>query len=106
MRIDPIQAPLLTPDDIDRLTGIDRRGQGEASRIVMQLVAEIASHSGVGEAEIRSKSRNKKLVGLRRIVIFRAREMGLSFIQIGRALRLDHSTIIHHYQVERDARHG
>lgn len=104
MKIDPIHLPALTPEDIDRISGCDRRGQAEASRIVMKLIAEAASHSGVSEAEIRSTSRIRKLVRLRQIVMFRAHEMGLSLTQIARALRMDHTTVLHGIRREREAR--
>lgn len=92
---------LLTLDDMDRI-GKARKAPGAG--IVASVIREVCAVAGVSEAQLRAKNRKASLVALRRVAMYRAHEMGASYAQIARVFQVDHTTVMHHVQREREAR--
>ncbi|HEX3600628.1 MAG TPA: helix-turn-helix domain-containing protein, partial [Lacipirellulaceae bacterium] len=65
-----------------------------------EIVAVVARHQNVPQAQLKSSTRRQSIVFARGIVVFLARELAeLSYDEIGRALGgRDHTTIIHSYR--------
>ena len=65
-----------------------------------EIIAVVARHQNVPQAQLKSSSRRQSIVFARAIVVFLARELAAtSYDEIGRALGgRDHTTIIHSYR--------
>lgn len=61
-----------------------------------QVLMEEAERARMPVAFILSPCRRKEVVRVRRVIIRRLFDRGLSHQQIGRVLKRDHSTIAHH----------
>lgn len=64
-------------------------------QVFSQLVGAVVSATGVAAAEILGKSRNRKIVDARYILIGGLVEMGMPLVWVGRMVGRDHSTVIY-----------
>lgn len=94
------QTRYLTPDDIIRLRELALPG----NQVVSAIIAEVCAETGFKPAAVRSASRRPDVVGARWIVMYRARQQGLSLKCIGACLSLDHSTVAHGINREKQRR--
>lgn len=95
---------MLTDEDLQRVHEAVRSKTSEAIIAIRAIAEEVSWASGIPVDTILSESRKANLVALRRIIMFRAHMQGLSSVQIGRAMLLDHSTVLEGIKKERAAR--
>ena len=75
-----------------------------AQQTILDLVKLIAIQEGIAERFILCDSRERHLSHARQWVMFEAHLRGISAPMIGRALRKDHSTVLHGITAERERR--
>lgn len=63
--------------------------------IVRKIVEAVAYETGIPAKKITSQDRTALVSRARQIVMYEARQSGLSYPQIGKALGLDHTTVRH-----------
>jgi len=95
---------LLTRSDLERVAETSKTEIAGAIMTIREIADEVAWASGIPVDVILSDSRKRQHVALRRIIMFRAHMEGLSCAKIGRAMLMDHSTVIEGLRVERAAR--
>lgn len=63
---------------------------------VALIVAAVATHFGVGELDLMTRSKSKTVVFARQVAIYLTRQiLKLSYPEIGRQFDRDHTTAIH-----------
>jgi len=82
-------APLLTPAERACLGGAFGGG------LMRRVLDEVAAAAGVSVADILGPSRRARVVAARQAVMAVLHRRGWSSPRIGRALRRDHSTVLH-----------
>lgn len=75
---------------VDRLDG-----RNETERKVLEIVSETERVTGVSRAEILGKKRHRNIVKARWLAMQRARDIGLSYPEIGRVFDRDHTSVMH-----------
>lgn len=87
----------LTPDDIAACRAIASQPIGAVARIMR----EVFEATGITAEEIRSQSRERHIVRARQLVMYAAHKTtAMSLHQIGKAVRRDHSTVMHGIRAE------
>lgn len=77
----------LTPEDV---------AYTRTPRATVRLISkEVSRLTGIPASEIMGPRRSADVCRARELVCYVARRNGMSYPQIGRALKRDHSTIIH-----------
>lgn len=71
---------------------------------VLLIVEAVSEATGIPTQHILSKKRTARIARARQIVMFEARQAGLSYHQIGTALGRDHTTIMHGIRMEKKRR--
>lgn len=89
MAVAVILAASVDPDRPLGEVGTDR-----AAGIVGRVVVEVALTTGVPSSEIYGRCRDRDVVDARHICFWVASALGLTSVQIGRAMGKDHSTIL------------
>lgn len=59
------------------------------------ICADVGDETGITTAEMRGKSREKHITVARHYAMWRARDAGFSYPEIGRFFNRDHSTVMH-----------
>lgn len=72
--------------------------------IVAAIATEVAAGTGLPLSSILSPRRDAALAQARQVVMFEARQRGLSYPAIGYAMNRDHTTIIHGVRREAERR--
>lgn len=72
---------------------------------VLELIDAVAAETGIPAKQIRGRCRKAHIVRARQIVMYEARQLGLSLLQIADAMGRDHTTIMHGIRAEQ-ARRG
>lgn len=63
---------------------------------IASIMEAARAHYGLGPCEIASKHRDRRIARPRQVVMYLARQLTKrSFAEIGRALRRDHTTVMH-----------
>lgn len=76
------------------------------SSLLDELAAEICTETGLTLADIRGHDRRRYFVRARQLLMFKARQAGISISEIGRFVNRDHTTVLHgvnriQYEIER-----
>ena len=71
---------------------------------VLELIDAVSAETGIPAKQIRGRCRKAHIVRARQIVMYEARQLGLSYPQIARAMGKDHTTIIHGVRAEEQRR--
>ena len=71
---------------------------------VHQIVDAVAEATGISAKRIMSQRRDAPTARARQIVMYEARQQGLSFSQIGAALGRDHTSVMHGVRAEQARR--
>lgn len=86
---------MLDPSDIQRCRALAR--EADAVREIAEAVAEEA---GVPVGRIMGKTRTQHVAHARQLVYFIAHRRGIAPADIARAMRRDHSTVLHGIEAE------
>lgn len=85
----------------DRIAEIAREGHRTNARVVVNdIVAKVAQGTGIRQTSIMGYTRAKPVVQARHLVMYEARECGLTYSAIGAAMGRDHTSIIHGVRCE------
>jgi chromosomal replication initiation ATPase DnaA len=90
----------LSPEDIRRCRAINMRHKDRVKEIALAVSAETA----IPLSAIYGKGRKREIVEARWIVMFLADRGGMSLQDIGRALNVDHTTVMNGLKRERQRR--
>lgn len=90
----------LSPDDKARCDQITSRH----NRRVREVVGAVCAEVGLPVSAIYGKSRVRNIAMARRLVCYILRREGMSLPQIGAALGLDHTSVLHAVRMEAKAR--
>lgn len=76
------------------------------SSLLDELAAEITQETGLTLADIRGRDRRRHFARARQLLMFKARQAGLSLTEIGRFVNRDHTTVMNgveriQYEIER-----
>lgn len=87
---------ILTPEDLARCQAIVEVEVVD----IRQIVNAVAEATSIPAWVIYSKKRDKKFAHARQLVYYLAHRHGMSFSAIGRAMRRDHTTVMHGVKCE------
>lgn len=74
---------------------------------IKDIISAVCLFFSMTEEEFLSDARLNKFVTARQVFVFIARKVGYTFVQIGAAMKRDHSTAIHHqYNFYKKVRKG
>ena len=90
----------LSPEDILRCRAINLRHKDRVREIALAVSAE----TSIPLSAIYGKGRKREIVEARWIVMFLADRDGMSLQDIGRALNMDHTTVMHGLKREKQRR--
>ena len=90
----------LSPEDILRCRAINLRHKDRVKEIALAVSAE----TSIPLSAIYGKGRKREIVEARWIVMFLADRDGMSLQDIGRALNMDHTTVMNGLKRERQRR--
>jgi len=79
--------------------------KNKTARIILAIIDEVGAETGFSPAQIRGRGRQAALAEARQMVMYIAHNQGLSSAEIGRAMRRDHTTVLHGIKAEK-ARRG
>lgn len=86
----------LTPEDAERCEEITGRALG----VVSGIARAVSDATGIRLGEIMGQSRKRPIVEARHLVMFLARQQGITYTAIAAAMRKDHTTIVHGVRCE------
>ena len=81
---------MLDPSDIQRCRALARE-----SDAVREIAGAVAEETGIPVGQILGKSRSQHVAHARQLVYFIASRQGVTPADIARAMRRDHSTVLH-----------
>ena len=91
---------ILSPETIAACQQVMDARKGTVEKIVVA----VAEATGITPRAIYSTNRKAHIVRARQIVMYEARQHGLTLAQIGHALNRDHTTILHGIRAEETRR--
>ena len=87
---------VLSPADAARCQSIVIQKRG----VVYQIACAVSVETGLPVADILGRRRFQSHVEARQLVMYLAKQQGLSYSKIARAMGLDHTTIMHGVKAE------